>query len=82
MKRVHIDRLDIRLRNVPAETAQDAGRLLGPALARALQQRTVAGTGGADVDAGRVSVGDTRAEALAASIAQRIAATTSRTGRE
>ena len=36
MRRLRIDRINLRLRNVSAATAQDAARLLGPALSRAL----------------------------------------------
>jgi hypothetical protein len=77
MRRVRIDRLDIHLRNVPAAAAQDAGRLLGPALAKALQGRGLTGHDGADVDAGRLSVGaGVSSQALAAGIAERIAVNT------
>jgi hypothetical protein len=79
MRRVRIDRLDIHLRNVPAAAAQDAGRLLGPALAKALQSRGLAGHDGADVDAGRLSVtAGVSSQALAAGIADRVAVKTSK----
>ena len=73
MKRLHIDRIDLHLRGVAPSTAQDAARLLGPALARALAGRTVT-HGGADVDAGRLKLAQApAAPALAAGIAARIA---------
>jgi len=73
MKRLHIDRIDLHLRGVAPSTAQDAARLLAPALARALADRTVT-PGGADVDAGRLSLPQApEAPALAAGIAARIA---------
>jgi hypothetical protein len=79
MKRLHIDRIDLHLRNVPAATAGDAARLLGPALTRALANRTVTAEGGSDVDAGRLQVaGEPGAPALADGIASRIATKTSR----
>jgi hypothetical protein len=77
MRRVRIDRLDIHLRNVPAAAAQEAGRLLGPALARALQGCGLSSPDGADVDAGRLSVGTgVTSQALATGIAERIAVKT------
>ena len=36
MRRLRIGRINLRLKNVSAATAQDAARLLGPALSRAL----------------------------------------------
>jgi hypothetical protein len=73
MKRMHIERIDLHLRGVAASTAQDAARLLGPALARALANTTVT-PAGADVDAGRLTFGSApEAPALAAGIAARIA---------
>jgi hypothetical protein len=79
MRRLRIDRIDLHLRNVPEGTAGDAARLLGPALTRALANRAVTAEGGSTVDAGRVQVdGEGGAAALAAGIAARIAAKTSR----
>ena len=73
MKRMHSDRIDLHLRGVGPSTAQDAARLLGPALARALAGKAVA-PGGADVDAGRLTLAQApEAPALAAGIAARIA---------
>ena len=73
MKRLHIDRIDLHLRGVAPSTAQDAARLLGPALARALADTTVT-AGGADVDADRLKLARApEAPALAAGIAARIA---------
>lgn len=41
-KRIHIDRLDLSLRGVAPATAEDAARLLGPALTQALRRDSVA----------------------------------------
>jgi hypothetical protein len=77
MKRLSIDRLDLDLRGVPHGTAENAARLLGPALARALEGRRVTAAAAESIDAGRIA-GTTDAGALAAGIAQRIADKTSR----
>jgi hypothetical protein len=59
MRRVHIDRLELDLRGVSPATADRAARLLGPALAKALERRGAAprGTGASHVDAGRIEAG-------------------------
>ena len=73
MKRMRIDRIDLHLHGVAPSTAQDAARLLGPALARALAGKTMANAG-ADLDAGRLRLAQApEAPALASGIAARIA---------
>lgn len=78
-RHVHIDRLELDLRGIPAETAQAAARALGPALAQALARQCpgLAGTRCVDtarIDAGRIaSPASPAARQLAAGIAQRVA---------
>jgi hypothetical protein len=77
MKRLSIDRLDLDLRGISRDTADNAARLLGPALARALAGRRITATGAESIDAGRVT-GSADAGTIATGIAQRIAEKTSR----
>jgi hypothetical protein len=77
MKRISIDRLDLDLRGVSRDTADNATRLLGPALARALAARRLSATGAERIDGGHVA-GSADAGTIATGIAQRIAAKTSR----
>jgi len=64
---------------VAPSTVQSAARLLGPAVARALEGQTVAAGPEAQIDAGRVVVGAApRAEPLATRIADQIARATTR----
>jgi hypothetical protein len=79
MKRLSVERLDLDLRGVSRETAEHAARLLGPALARALEGRRVTASAAESIDAGHVATqATTDAGALAGSVAQRIAEKTSR----
>jgi len=79
MKRLTIERLDLDLTGVPRETAAAAARLVGPALARALAGRRLDAAPADRIDAGRLaSPASPEAGALAARIAHRIAAKTSR----
>ena len=79
MKRVRIDRINLHVRGVAPSTVQSAAGLLGPAVARALEGRTVATEPDARIDAGRVVVGAApHAEPLAARIAEQIVRATTR----
>jgi hypothetical protein len=75
MTRLAIGRLALDLRGVASATAEEAARLLGPALERALAARRVAGAAHAR-DGGHIALG-ADAAALAAEIARRIADHTS-----
>jgi hypothetical protein len=73
-RRLHIAELELDLRGIPAETAEAAARLLGPALAQALAGQPVPALAAESLDAGALaSSADPEAHALAAGIAQRIA---------
>ena len=50
-KRIRIDRLDLSLRAIAPATAENAARLLGPALAQALRRDSVAAPYPGDRDA-------------------------------
>ncbi len=79
MANLTIDRLDLDLRGVPAATAEAAMAQLGPALARALAQRTLSIGPMPRVDAGRIHASaKPDAATLAIQIAQRVAHTTTR----
>ncbi|MGH8664127.1 MAG: hypothetical protein ACREUX_07655 [Burkholderiales bacterium] len=78
-QRLHIERLDLDMRGIPPATAEAAVRALGPALARELEAD--GGNVGAKrrIDAGRLAApASPEPGALAASIAQRIAASVRR----
>jgi hypothetical protein len=70
MKQITIDRLELDLRGVAQPTAQAASRLIGPALARALQGRHVVATGATAVNGGRIAM---RAAPDAGTVSERIA---------
>jgi hypothetical protein len=76
---VHIDRVNLDLHGVPASTAQNALSSLGPALARALAERSVSGSATRSaqidhVDAGRIGLGASAGPGgLRDALAQRIA---------
>lgn len=73
-RRVHIDRLELDLRGVSAETAEAAARALGPALAQALASHRTGIAGTERVDAGRIaSPASPSPRQLATGIAQRVA---------
>lgn len=76
MKRIlNIDRLDLHLQGFAPRTAEEATRLLGPALAQALSQlQQFANRNAGDIDAGRINApASTTAPDLAASMARQIA---------
>ncbi|MPZ45830.1 MAG: hypothetical protein GEV05_21075 [Betaproteobacteria bacterium] len=79
-RRLHIERLDLDMRGIPPATAEAAVRALGPALAREpLAREFVADAGNVGakrrIDAGRLAASASpEPGALAAGIAQRIAA--------
>jgi hypothetical protein len=80
IRRVHIDRLELDLRGIPAATAQRAVDLLGPALGKALAggkaHKAAGHVNGAD--AGRISTSaGVEPQPLARKMARRIAATIS-----
>ncbi|HUG24241.1 hypothetical protein [Piscinibacter sp.] len=73
-RRVHIDRLELDLRGISAETAEAAARALGPALAQALASHRAGIAGTERVDAGRIaSPAAPDARHLATGIARRVA---------
>jgi hypothetical protein len=73
-RRVHIDRLELDLRGISAETAEATARALGPALAQALARHGPGIASAGRVDAGRItSPASPQAQQLAAAIAQRVA---------
>ncbi|MBT8768527.1 hypothetical protein [Metapseudomonas boanensis] len=75
-RRLHINALELDLRGIPAETAEAAARLLGPALAQALAGQDPQALSGERLDAGQLAgPAAPSAQALAAGIAQRIAST-------
>jgi hypothetical protein len=79
MRRLRIGRINLRLRHLTPAVAQEAARLLGPALAQALTDRTVIASSASHLDAGRVTVdAPASAPAVAAGIARQIAGRTSR----
>lgn len=73
-RRLHIDALELDLRGIPPEIAEEAARLLGPALAQALAGQPVQALPAERLDVGELaSPASPDAHVLAASIAQRIA---------
>jgi hypothetical protein len=79
MTRVRIARINLHLKGVAPAAAQDAARLLGPALARALAARGITPGSRDEVDGGRESLtAAPSGPGLAAHVAQRIARATSR----
>lgn len=73
-RRVHIERLELDLRGISAETAQATARALGPALAQALARHPPGIASSERVDAGRIaSPASPQAHQLAAGIAHRVA---------
>ena len=74
MRRLAIPRISIAIRGVAPETAAAATRLLGHALAQALEERSVNATAQSRLDAGRISFdAEADPETLAARLARRIA---------
>jgi len=71
-RRVAIDRLELKLLGVAPRTAEDAARLLGGEIARALREAGVAGARTiAALDAGRI---ETTPRVVAATLAKQIGA--------
>ena len=74
MKRLVIDRLELDLRGLSPASAEEAARLLGPALARALAQGPLAARPAARLDAGRIDlISPAQPQTIAARVAERIA---------
>jgi hypothetical protein len=83
MKRVIIDRLELDLRGVAPANAQEAARLLGPALQRALAKRSISASPAERLDAGRIDItASAQPPSIATRAAERIAQHISRGARK
>ena len=65
MKRLVIDRLELDLRGLSPASAEEAARLLGPALARALAQGSLTARPATRLDAGRIVISNRHGRTLA-----------------
>jgi hypothetical protein len=80
MKRIRIDRIDLRLTHVDRQTAYATAVALVPALREAVNATAVATRSQPTIDAGRVAVPDSHPDGMAAAAAKEIAASIGRTG--